>query len=211
LTQVFSHKYTLTAGLSYEYDYFAQVVTEKEDQPDILFYQVINLDNHTQWFAAFYAPVNIYKWWTVTPGIVGLYIKDTYNAGSGTQSNQKPSIVGSVSSNFILPKGWKPEISAMYMSGIVQGNMTTGKIYSINASCTKPFFKDKLSLTVRLNNLIHQKLKITTEGDTYHKSILNNIDLRSLFLSLRYSFNSTQRVQVKKAATGAEDEKARFQ
>ena len=211
LTQVFSHKYTFTAGVSFENDYFAQVVTEKEDQPDILYYQTVNLNNHTQWFAAFYAPVSIYKWWSVTPGLVGLYIKDTYNTGNKTESNQKPSIIGTVTSHFILPKGWKPEISAMYLSGVVQGNLTTGEMYFINIGCTKPLFKEKFSLTVRLNNIIHQNLKITTEGDTYHKTLINKMDLRSLNLSLRYSFKSGQRVNVKKAATGAEEEKARFQ
>lgn len=210
LTQTFLHKYTFTVGASFEKDYFAQIVTEKAEQPDILYYRTVNLDNHTQWYAAMYASINLYKWWTITPSIVGLYIKDQYNAGNGAESNQKPTAMGVLASNFILSNGWKPELNAMYMTGIVQGNMVTGAIYSLNAGCSKSLFKDTFLLTVRLNNVVHQRLKITTEGETYRKSIVNNMDMRTLSVALRYSFHSGQRVNVKKATTGTEEEKGRF-
>jgi len=211
LVQTLFHKYNLTIGSSFIQDYFAQIVTQDPQNPDRLNYQFSNLKNHTQWYAALSAPVSIFKWWTLTSNAVGIYIKDQYDAGGETETSSKPVVIAMLMSNFIFPNGWKPEINAMYVSSMVQGNITTGDIYALNLGCTKSLLNDKLSLTLRLNNLIHQRLKITTEGTTYYKSNINNIDMRSLYLSLRYSFNSGQRVNVKKASTGTEEEKARLQ
>ncbi|MCL2738524.1 MAG: TonB-dependent receptor [Bacteroidales bacterium] len=211
LVQTLFHKYSLTVGAGFIQDYFAQIVTQDPLNPDRLNYQFANLKSHTQYYAALSAPVSIFNWWTLTSNAVGLYIKDQYNTGGETETSQKPVVVAMLMSNFILPNGWRPEINGMYISGMVQGNITTSHMYALNAGCTKSLLKDKLSLTLRLNNLIHQRLKITTEGATYYKSNINNMDMRTLYLSLRYSFNSGQRVNVKKASTGTEEEKARLQ
>jgi len=210
ITQSLFHRYVLTLGASFEDDYFAQIVTEKADQPDILYYQTVNLNNHTQWSASLYASINLKSWWTLTPNIVGLYIIDQYDAGKGVEHNQKPTAMCTIASHFALPNGWKPDLDGMYMTGVVQGNMVTGSFYNLNAGCSKSFLTGKLMLTVRLKNIVHKKLKITTHGETYYKSIVNNMDSRTLNVALRYSFHSGQRVNVKKAGTGTEEEKARF-
>jgi hypothetical protein len=210
LTQSFFHKYSFTLGTIFIQDYFAQMVTEKEEEPDILYYQFINLNSRSQWFASLYAPLSIFKWWSLTANVVGIYIKDKYTILGKEDSNQKPLIQAYISSNFTLPKGWKPELNAMYMTGAVQGNFTTKPMYFVNAGCTKSLLKDKLMITLRVNSVIYNKLNLSVQGDTYQKSITNNLDRRTLQCSMRYAFNSAQRVNVKKAATGAEEEKARL-
>jgi len=210
LTQTLFHKYSLTLGTTYIKDFFNQMAIEKEDEPDILYFQFINMNSRTQWYAAIYTPVSIFKWWTLISNVVGVYLKDQYTILGKEDSNQKPFIQANISSNFTLPKGWKPELSAMYMTGVIQGNFTTKPMYFIHAGCTKSLLKDKLMVTLRVNNVIYNKLHLTIQGDTYQKSIKNSIDRRTLQCSIRYAFNSAQRVQVKKVATGAEEEKARL-
>ncbi|MDR2585395.1 MAG: outer membrane beta-barrel protein [Prevotellaceae bacterium] len=210
LTQTLFHKYSLSAGITLTKDHFAQMVTEKEEESDLLYYQFINLKMHTQCFVSLYTPLSISKWWTLITNVVGVYIKDEYTTGGKVEANQKPLIQANLVSNFVLPKGWRPEMSAMYMTGAIQGNFTTKDMYYLHAGCTKTLLQDKLVLTLRINNIIYNKLHIDIDGDTYQKSITNNIDKRTLYLSMRYSFNSPQRVNVKKVSTGVGEEKERL-
>jgi hypothetical protein len=210
LTQTLFNKYTLVLGAAFVDDYIAQIVTPNEENPDILYYRQENISNHSQWFAAFYAPISITKWWTITPNLVALYIKDEYQIMGNKRTAQKPTYILGGMSNFILPQGWRPEITGAYVSGIAQGNMNVGQIYNLSLGCNKTFLNGKLAMTVRLNNILYPKMHIKAEEESYTKEIINNIDMKSLYVSLRYNFKSVKRVQVKKAQTGLEEEKSRL-
>ena len=210
LTQTLFQKYTIVVGASLVDDYIAQIVTPHEENPEILYYRQENISNHSQWFAALYAPITITKWWTLTPNLIALYIKDEYQIMGNNRTAQKPTYIIGGMSNFTLPKGWRPEITGSYVSGIAQGNMNVGQIYMMNIGCNKTFLNGALALTLRLNNILYPKMHIKAEEESYTKEIINNIDMRTFYVSLRYNFKSIKRVQVKKAQTGLEEEKSRL-
>jgi len=210
LTQTFFNKYAVVLGASLVDDFIAQIVTPHEENPEILYYRQENISNHSQWYAVFYAPITITKWWTITPNLVALYIKDEYQIMGRSRTAQKPTYLIAGMSNFTLPQGWRPEITGTYISGIAQGNMNVGQIYSLNMGCNKTFFNGKLAMTVRFNNILYPKMHIKAEEESYTKEIINNIDSKTFYVSLRYNFKSVKRVQVKKAQTGLEEEKSRL-
>ena len=210
LTQTIFQKYTLVLGASIVDDFIAQIVTPNEENPDILYYKQENISNHSQWFAVLYAPITITKWWTITPNLIGLYIKDEYQIMGRSKTAQKPTFIVAGMSNFTLPKGWRPEITGTYVSGVAQGNMNVGQIYMMNIGCSKNFLNGQLALTMRLNNILYPNMHIKAEEESYTKEIINNIDMKTFYVSLRYNFKSVKRVQVKKAQTGLEEEKSRL-
>ncbi|AIM35473.1 hypothetical protein KO02_01465 [Sphingobacterium sp. ML3W] len=112
---------------------------------------------------------------------------------------------------FSFPKNWQASLNAFYTNGMVEGNIVTDDIASVDLAIQKRTFKDKLLIKASVSDLFY------TSG--YSATSLYNNDVikikkrhqsRVFTISLSYNFNFGQIFEFKDVTKSNDDEKNRL-
>jgi hypothetical protein len=201
------YKYNLTAGVTNTANAFGRVRIPDPDAPGVIIQTTGNISKNTTWYLSLNAPVNPTKWWQI-------YLNLTGKRNSLDVLGNKLSInVFScyMNNSFSLPGDFKLDISGWYQSPWFEGNMKFTVNPQINATLRKQFLKNRLTVTLFVNNLFNLSKTVVEVNETDFNQVMHgNSNFRAIGASLSYSFQSGKKVSDKKVETGAAEEKARM-
>ena len=169
----------------------SQTVAYSDDEPTIGLLTMRNTTAYDKLVAAFNVSPTIGCW---TPQL-GLAIQKQWYEGDkpwGKEKFNKP--IGSITfrNNFKLPKGFLLDVNGSYTTKGYQNNIyLADDMFDMNASLSKSFMKEKLTLQLQAYNMLNPKQVAMVYSGI---RVLQNIQTthQQLSLTVRYKFNTTR-------------------
>ena len=169
----------------------SQTVAYSDDEPTIGLLTMRNTTAYDKLVAAFNVSPTIGCW---TPQL-GLAIQKQWYEGDkpwGKEKFNKP--IGSITfrNNFKLPKGFLLDVNGSYTTKGYQNNIyLADDMFDMNASLSKSFMKEKLTLQLQAYNMLNPKQVAMVYSGI---RVLQNIQTthRQVSLTVRYKFNTTR-------------------
>lgn len=103
------------------------------------------------------ASIPIKTWWTIVGYLSENYTNNNSQKDGLSFNNEFFTFMGYGSSSFTLPKNYKISLSGYYMNGGTWGVYKYKSFYGLNINANKTFFKDLLTVSVGVNNLLSRK------------------------------------------------------
>lgn len=169
----------------------SQTVAYSDDEPTIGLLTMRNTTAYDKLVAAFNVSPTIGCW---TPQL-GLAIQKQWYEGEtpwGKTKFNKP--IGSITfrNNFKLPKGFLLDVNGSYTTKGYQNNIyLADDMFDMNASLSKSFMKEKLTLQLQAHDMLNPKQVAMVYSGI---RVLQNIQTthRQVSLTVRYKFNTTR-------------------
>lgn len=183
----------LQASYTYVKDYITSIIEPDSDDPQTGYITWTNIDHCWNWGSflgyrhrwGFYEP-------QVQAGIQQGFIK-AVSMGK-EKSFHDPYYIFSLYNGFHLPKGWYLNLSFSYRSSGTYDFLTLCSVHNFDFQLYKSFLKDKLSLSLNVNDIFNTKRQ-KTDG-TYGNVRFQQqkwVDTRSVQLRLTYRFNQAKK------------------
>ncbi len=206
-----TYNYRLTSTLSYTNtkDVFTQITDKLDERSAILTY--VNLAKQTNLSLSVAYPFSITKWWDAYGTVTAYRLHNEANF-DGKIIDLNANILNLYAQNtFLLPKGFKLELSGWYNSpAIWQGNWTTNSQYDISAGIQKKVFNDKGNLKLSLSDIF---LTNSWSGESRFGDLFmtggGQWESRQVRFNFSYSFGNQQVKSSRRRSTGLEDEQRR--
>ena len=183
----------LQASYTYVKDYITSIITPDSDDPQTGYITWTNIDHCWNWgsFLGFRHRWGFYEP-QVQTGIQQGFIK-AISMGK-EKGFHDPYYIFSLYNGFHLPKGWYLNLSFSYRSSGTYDFVTISSVHNFDFQLYKSFLKDKLSLSLNVNDIFNTK-RHKTDG------IYGNVrfqqqkweDTRSVQLRLTYRFNQAKK------------------
>ncbi|NOQ75203.1 MAG: TonB-dependent receptor [Crocinitomix sp.] len=203
-------KYRFTTSISYGYvqDFFAQVTDTLGT--DKAFLTSLNVADQSTLNIGVSLPFQIKKWWSVYLSVnasTTSYIANDPKFNPITQE----SINGYAQNTFLLPKGFKLELSGWVSSPSVWGGTyITQSMGSFNAAIEKKFLNDNLSLRLAGSDIFYTSFwkANATFGDV---SFIGSggYESQRISFNISYNFGNKDVKKTRDRETGLEDENKR--
>ncbi|GAB2965183.1 outer membrane beta-barrel family protein [Hymenobacter coalescens] len=148
------------------------------------------------------------KWSTVTT--LGVTFAQL-NAGSGLGA-ARPSGLLSTNHTLALPKGFKAEVSGMYMSPMTFGGLAFKSRYQAGFGVSKPVLKNAGTLTLNVSDVFNtqrNRYEVLAYGVRSHNT--GKAESRFVRLNFSYKFGNRNVKASKRRDTGVEAEKGRME
>ncbi|MCC8173866.1 MAG: outer membrane beta-barrel family protein, partial [Odoribacter sp.] len=204
LNVVYNRYFVLSLGYSRMNNPIYMSVRLLEPSSKICIAITENLESENRYTLSLSTPYQ-YKFWS-TYNSLGLMYHDNkfYIEGEGYNSSRGMFYAFS-SQNFNLPKNFTFSFSYQYNSSGLNGIFTYDKRHVLNAGVSKSFLNDKLSLTLRYNDIFKgdkQRLRVDLKDmDFVYKA---KYDASYFTFSVRYKFGTSLRKYVVKENTKEE-------
>ncbi len=208
VAHTFKYRFTTSASYSYVQDYFAQVTDTLGT--DKAFLTSLNVADQSTINIGVSLPFQIKKWWSV-------YLSVNASSTSYLANDPKfnPITQETVSlyaqNSFLLPKGFKLELSGWFSSpSIWGGTYLTKSLGSFNAAIEKKFFNDKLSVRLAGSDIFYTSFwqANATFGDVSFDGS-GGYESQRISLNLSYNFGNKDVKKSRDRKTGLEDENKR--
>jgi len=156
-------------------------------------------------------PLQLTKWWSAFLNLSASYLDNQADYGGGAVVNvQNYSYTIYQQQTFILPKGFKGEISGYYSGpGVWGGVFKYDANWSLNIGMQRAFLHDKLNVRINANNIFNRlswQGSSTFDGLTSYRH--GRWDSHYGSISVSYNFGN-QNVKARKRKTGIETEEKR--
>ena len=197
-------KTSLTSTLFYRAtDSLITRVTLREGNSKISTYQ--NLNSSTASGIEFVLNQDLTKWWKISANYS--YFKSTLKGKAVLGPKESNSWTAKATSNMNLPLGIDFQLSFNYRSPVVSAGVggrnsggggvgKTTEIYWLDAGMKRDFLKNKLSLTVRVSDLLRSQInKSYTYSDNFNAYSERRTNSRMLFVGLTYKINDFKRTR----------------
>ena len=181
------------ASYTYVKDYITSIIEPYSDDPQTGYITWTNIDHCWNWgsFLGFRHRWGFYEP-QVQTGIQQGFIK-AISMGK-EKGFHDPYYIFSLYNGFHLPKGWYLNLSFSYRSSGTYDFVTISSVHNFDFQLYKSFLKDKLSLSLNVNDIFNTK-RHKTDG------IYGNVrfqqqkweDTRSVQLRLTYRFNQAKK------------------
>ena len=183
----------LQASYTYVKDYITSIITPDSDDPQTGYITWTNIDHCWNWgsFLGYR-----HRWGFYEPQVQAGIQQGFINAISmgKEKSFHDPYYIFSLYNGFHLPKGWYMNLSFSYRSSGTYDFVTISSVHNFDFQLYKSFLKDKLSLSLNVNDIFNTK-RHKTDG------IYGNVrfqqqkweDTRSVQLRLTYRFNQAKK------------------
>ncbi len=183
----------LQASYTYVKDYITSIIEPDSDDPQTGYITWTNIDHCWNWGSflgyrhrwGFYEP-------QLLAGIQQGFIK-AVSMGK-EKSFHDPYYIFSLYNGFHLPKGWYMNLSFSYRSSGTYDFLTLCSVHNFDIQLYKSFLKDKLSLSLNMNDIFNTKRQ-KTDGIYGNVRFQQQkwVDTRSVQLRLTYRFNQAKK------------------
>lgn len=211
LSYVFKQRYSAVLSYSHTSDIMAQVIRQNDSTHTTFQTQdnISKLDNITLNLGI---PVSITKWWSTYNSIMVFY--NLYNGiyNGYMLSKGYTSFMFNSQQNFMLPHGWKADLSGMYRSGGIMGPAIASPMGMINVGVQKSFLNDRASLKLNIQDILQtMNMKGHIDFGNLHANTTFHTFHRAANLTFTWNFGN-QKMKVKKYKnTGIQEEENRIQ
>ena len=206
-----TYKYTLNSTLSYTVinDVFTQITDAVDDRKATL--TNINLAEQTNLALSVSYPFNVTKWWNI------------YATATAYRLHNEANIEGKIidldvnafnfygQNTFMLPKGFKAELSGWYNAPTLWGNWVTNSQYDVSAGISKKFWDDAATFKLSISDIFYSNGwgGESRFGPLYMRGG-GNWESRQIRLNFTYLFGNKQVKAARNRKTGMEDEQGRI-
>jgi hypothetical protein len=210
----FTHSYNSLLSTSISYGHHTDVLMETYQKNDSTQVVVNSFDNFRSAESlsastTLMKPFRNNKWMTVTTlGLEYARINNTATVGLGAA---RPSAYLSSNHTITLPRGYKAEVSAMYMSPMTFGGLAFQSRFSSSFGVSKSLFKDAATLTLNVTDLFNtQQNRYSVLSNGINSTNLDKIESRFVKLNFSYKFGNKNVKASQRRSTGIEAEKSRM-
>ena len=210
ISWVFKRRYNLTLGVQQVTDAISRVFSsETTGSTTALIAMPENLQKSNIFYASLNLPVEVTPWWKINANLMGGYTQSSTQEIAQTQW----MFQGNMSNTFTLTKNLYYILEGRYNSPVIQSNIKALSSYDVSTSVRYSFLKNKLSVTLSLNDIFNSsgKQRLILFGSGFRTDGVNHWNFRRLGVSLRYNFKSGKEFRNKQIETGETQEAQREQ
>ena len=203
LTYVIKNKYVLGAFANFQPDKIQQMSYQQPDRLQSVFHS-INLDTHTMYGLMAVVPFRAGEVLSSRLTLMGFSIHDKGTLVDISFDRKKLFGRAMLTNTIFLTrdKNLSLDISGDYSSPAIQGIYDIAPLYSLDAALVWTLPKKKLRLTLKGSDLLNSQKPLTHIDEQGQKSRMELFqDIRSVSLTLRYSFGGYKEKKVKSVDT----------
>lgn len=203
LTYVIKNKYVLGAFANFQPDKIQQMSYQQPDRLQSVFHS-INLDTHTMYGLMAVVPFRAGEVLSSRLTLMGFSIHDKGTLVDISFDRKKLFGRAMLTNTIFLTrdKNFSLDISGDYSSPAIQGIYDIDPLYSLDAALVWTLPKKRLRLTLKGSDLLNSQKPLTHIDEQRQKSRMELFqDIRSVSLTLRYSFGGYKEKKVKSVDT----------
>lgn len=203
LTYVIKNKYVLGAFANFQPDKIQQMSYQQPDRLQSVFHS-INLDTHTMYGLMAVVPFRAGEVLSSRLTLMGFSIHDKGTLVDISFDRKKLFGRAMLTNTIFLTrdKNLSLDISGDYSSPAIQGIYDIDPLYSLDAALVWTLPKKRLRLTLKGSDLLNSQKPLTHIDEQGQKSRMELFqDIRSVSLTLRYSFGGYKEKKVKSVDT----------
>ena len=207
-----TYKYRLNTTLSYSVT--DDLITEITDtfSADASFITYVNLAKQKNVSLTVSYPFSVTKWWNVYANATAYHVSNKAQFEVGKTIDLSANVFTFYGQNtFLLPKGYKFEISGFYNSpGLWGGNFKTESMYGIDLGLQKKIFNEKADLKLAVTDVFKtQGWTGSNELGALRVIASGGWESRQFRATLSYNFGSNEVKAARRRSTGIESESSR--
>lgn len=208
----YNYKSFQLLSLSYiESNNFVTDVIRQNDETKVSISRPENLSKATYLSASSGGTLPITAWWTTTLQLEGSYNTVSSPLQGSAYDISRFSWSVSAEENFNLPKEYKLQLSAYYMSPSVQGLYQTKANYQLDLGVQKSFMDGKASLGLKLRDVFDtSRSRAVLKYSNVDMYWQNQWESRRLNLTFNYKFGSNKVKTARNRRTGTGEEEGRL-
>ncbi len=203
LTYIIKNKYVLGAFANFQPDKIQQMSYQQHDRLQSVFHS-INLDTHTMYGLMAVVPFRAGEVLSSRLTLMGFSIHDKGTLVDISFDRKKLFGRAMLTNTIFLTrdKNLSLDISGDYSSPAIQGIYDIDPLYSLDAALVWTLPKKRLRLTLKGSDLLNSQKPLTHIDEQGQKSRMELFqDIRSVSLTLRYSFGGYKEKKVKSVDT----------
>jgi outer membrane receptor protein involved in Fe transport len=206
-----TYKYTLNSSLSYTVikDVFTQITDAVDERAATL--TNINLAEQTNLALTVSYPFSIAKWWNVYATATAFRLHNEANIDGKVIDLNANAFNFYGQNTFMLPKGFKAELSGWYNAPTLWGNWVTNSQYDISMGVSKSFWNDAATFKISLSDLFYTNGwgGESQFGNLYMRGG-GSWESRQIRMNFTYMFGNKQVKGSRNRKTGMEEEQGRI-
>jgi len=181
-------------------------VTHLVDSTGVMSQTVVNMNTVDNGYLSLTYSHPFTKWW-VTENNATV----SYNHFQSTLSGvaiDKSNVVYNLSSTetFLLPAGWKLELSAWYQSPTIYSIFLIKAVGDVSLGISKTFLDNKLRCTLNVSDLLYsQSQRVVVDFADQHLTSAYHFDSRFAFVRVRYTFGKSEAGKKSQFKNAADD------
>lgn len=213
LRHTYAYRLNTTLSYSHTMDFFAQLTQPAGEGSNASYITEENIADRKNISLNVSAPFSVAKWWQVYANL-NVYYTDYYaDFGEGNVVDLTATAFNFYGQNtFMLPKGFKLQLSGFYNSpGVWGGTFESVRMYGVDAGLQRSFLNDKATVKVSVSDIFNTMKwgGVSDFGGLYIQTS-GGWESRQLKLNLTYNFGNEQVKGARKRKTGLEEESSRI-
>ncbi len=199
-------------SLSYiETNNFVSNVISQNDGKKVSISRPENLSKATYLSASSGGSLPLKDWWTATLQLEGSYNTVTSPLQGSEYNSSRFSWSASTEENINLPRDYKLQLSAFYMSPSVQGLYQTKSGYQLDLGAQKTLLDGRATLSLKLRDVFNtSRFRATLAYNNVNMYWQNQWESRRLNLTFDYKFGSNKVKAARNRKTGTSEEEGRL-
>ncbi|MFD2247485.1 TonB-dependent receptor domain-containing protein [Pontibacter ruber] len=208
----YNYKSFQLLSLSYiETNDFVSNVIKQNDETKVSISRPENLSKATYLSASSGGSLPVKDWWTATLQLEGSYNTVTSPLQGSEYNHSRFSWSASTEENFNLPKDYKLQLSAYYMSPSVQGLYKTKAGYQLDLGAQKILLGGKATLSLKLRDVFNtSRFRANLAYNNVNMYWQNQWESRRLNLTFDYKFGSSKVKTARNRKSGTSEEEGRL-
>ncbi|MCX2743594.1 TonB-dependent receptor [Mangrovivirga sp. M17] len=196
VNQTFKKKYIVGLGYNKSVDMFTEVPDADVDSRLVVF-SPRNLDDTHDAYARFIFPVDVKDWFSISNTAVVSYKQFSSVIEDEKVVNERFNTYFQSRFSFVLPKGFKFEMTGTYIGPNVWGIYRMDEQAWVDLGVKKSIIDDKLSFSLNFNDVFHsRRFQGTVELPDQNTNIGNVFSSQSLNFTIRYNFSQGKQFRV---------------
>ena len=204
LSAVMKYKYTISFAANLSKDEISQVVMSDAENPNINYVKTENLDRTEYYVLSANLPFQFTKWWSANVNMSGGYMGTRIRKGESQEFH--PLVNWSASMTFTLPLQFYLTVDYYGMTKVYYSNVIIKGRNQLSASIKKRLFKDKLTLSAGVYNILPVNNDFEYSDSAFVRSLsMDNGWTRPMFtFSVSYNFNAGKNFSKKSIESDAD-------
>ena len=215
LSYLFKNILSLSVNYSHTRDVINEAInvdTAQAHGHSIIYDTRDNVGSVNHFSASLTATLPVTDWWTTNTTVTPLYDHFYGQYQQQTLDNASFALLANSTNTFLLPKGFKAELSGWYHTPLAYGTLDVGGQGQISAGISKSFADDRLNIKCNINDVFDMGGSSGT--GTYPDMDLrfeNDFSSRRIYVSLSWNFGNQKLKTSRHQSTGIEEEQSRIQ